>query len=649
MVSCRGRENGFTQCDFAMTLEQLAPKTPRPGDSWSAPPSVARWIGRHLLGVQLDKGRIRFGGLNATERRLTVAAVVAVGTIILLLLFPGIVPSSHTVPLYPNPAAQSVDSAGPALILLALGFLVSLLVFAASRCPRTVRVIVAVGLLLISAQSAKFIGEDWNGVLPVFILASYIIAPLALVVSATEGSKLASRLPSWWSRLVALAPWAAVSGVVVFFLGCVLLYVIGLHDARYQVSVYSSFVADIAIPIQYTLNNFYSAFLVLFVLASLAVVRFAYGIGQVVAGFTRRLPMPWARWGLLALIALEAFFVLRRYPGSDWFVLQEYPQIAVLSALSIGLFAWMTFGARQLLGIPRHEVETERVSMLGALAYSLPYVVVGFLISASWVEAVFFPGKDGSTAVFNIFTWLNGYAEDNGFQIGAAAVFFAVLVIVGMRHAANGDSIERRQAAFGLALVSGWALWTYIVAFIAPLALYSVLLNDVTLLVTAAVTVYLVRNWKGHSPNHLAFMAGVVVLGWLVSSDGGFLSIVGGWVGLHNNVPLAFGTVLTIIGASEFTGGTSRRLPRRSRPLVWLSYIGISLLFKLWFQLSHGVNVLQGEYRLDTTLSYLVLAPPFAAWLVLTGWFKEEESPRQVDEAVIQPPTTSTPTTVDKP
>jgi len=179
--------------------------------------------------------------------------------------------------------------------------------------------------------------------------------------------------------------------------------------------------------------------------------------------------------------------------------------------------------------------------------------------------------------------------------------------------------------------VSGWALWTYIVSYVAPLGLYSVLLSDVTLVVTVVVVVDLVRHWSRLTPNRLGVLSGVIVLSWLVSTDGGFLSIIGGWVGLHSNVPLAFGALLTIVGASEFAGGNSRRFPRRSRPIIWLSYIGISLLFRLSFQLTQGVNYLQGEYTLDTTAAYLLMAPPFAAWLVLTGWFEEQLSPKEAD------------------
>jgi hypothetical protein len=179
--------------------------------------------------------------------------------------------------------------------------------------------------------------------------------------------------------------------------------------------------------------------------------------------------------------------------------------------------------------------------------------------------------------------------------------------------------------------VSGWALWTYIVSYVAPLGLYSVLLSDVTLVVTVVVAVDLVRHWSRLTPNRLGVLSGVIVLSWLVSTDGGFLSIIGGWIGLHSNVPLAFGALLTIVGASEFAGGNSRRFPRRSRPIIWLSYIGISLLFRLSFQLTHGVNYLQGEYTLDTTAAYLLMAPPFAAWLVLTGWFEEQLSPKEAD------------------
>ncbi|MGA3353125.1 MAG: hypothetical protein ABSD85_08065, partial [Acidimicrobiales bacterium] len=336
---------------------------------------------------------------------------------------------------------------------------------------------------------------------------------------------------------------------------------------------------------------------------------------------------------------------LRRYRGDGWWSLTHYPQIAVLSVLGVGMFVWMTLGARGLFGTPRREVETERVILFGAGAYSVGLIVVAALVSASWVLAALFP-RGGGSSIPNPFGWLANYAQDVGFQLGAAAVVFALLLIVGMRRANGGTTLKGRQTGFGLALVSGWALWTYVVSFVAPLGLYSVLLCDVTLIVTAAVAVDLVRHWDQLSANRLGTLAGVIVLSWLVSTDGGFLSIVGSWIGLHSNVPLAFGAVLTIIGASEFAGGNSRRFPRRTRPIIWLSYIGISLLFRLSFQFTQGSNDLQQEYLLDTTAGYLLMAPPFAAWLVLTGWFEEHLGPREAEmvhaqSMAVDPPSTA--------
>ncbi|MGA2528781.1 MAG: hypothetical protein ABSG36_06410 [Acidimicrobiales bacterium] len=611
--------------DRRSSLEQLEART------------VARWVGRHLLGVQIDKGRIRFGGLNRLERRLTVAALVAVGSIILLILFPNLVPSSHTIELYTQNQGgmETVDTSGSALLLVGLGFFVGLLVYAATECPGPVRVITAIGFAFVSAQIANFIGNYWGGVLPVLIFASYLLVPLALFISATENSKIARRAGERWSRAIGLSRWVAVICVAVFFLGCTVIYVTGLHSASFQAEPGSSLVADVAVPVQETLSNFYGAMVILFVVSSLAVVRFSYGIGQVVRGVARRAPRRWARWGLVALIAAEVFFVLRRYRGDGWSSLSRYPQIALACGLGVAMFVWMTLGARDLFGTPRREVETERVILFGAGAYSVGLVVVGVLVSASWVLAALFPRRGGSS-IPNPFGWLATYAQDPGFQLGAAAVLFAVLLVAGMRRANGGVSLEKRQAGFGLALIAGWALWTYVISFVAPLGLYSVLLCDLTLIVTAVVAVDLVRHWDHLSANRIGTLAAVVVLSWLVSTDGGFLSIVGGWIGLHSNVPLAFGALLTIVGASEFAGGNSRRFPRRVRPVIWLSYIGISLLFRLSFQLTQGSNDLQQEYLLDTTAGYLLMAPPFAAWLVLTGWFEEHLSPKEADSQPAQ-------------
>jgi hypothetical protein len=601
------------------------------GLDWDAR-SVAEWVGRHLLGVQIDKGRIRFGGLTPTERRLTVAALVTVGAVILLILFPSVVPSGNTIQLYSGYGAETIDTSASALLLLALGFFVGLVAYAAFDCPPFLRVLAAVGFLLTAAQIANSIGNYWGGFLPAFILASYVIVPLGLVVSASEHTKLYKRLGHGGAWVAGKARWIALGGVAVFFLSSTLLYGIGLHNAGFQASSGSALVNDIAIPVQETLYDFYGGMVVLFIVASLAVVRFSYGIGQIVCGVVRRAPARWTRWALVGLMVAEVFFLLRRYPGYGWADLKQYPQIAILSALSLVAFVWMTLGARGLFGTPRREVETERVIFRGAGAYSFGLVLVGVLTSASWILATFFP-KGGVSAIPDPFGWLSNHAQDLGFQVGSTAALFALLVVIGMRRANAGASLETRQAGFGLVLVSGWALWTYIVSYIAPLPMYAVLLTNLTLIVTAAVAVDMVRHWNALSAQRLGVLTGIVALSWLISTDGGFLSIIGGWVGLKRNVPLAFGALLTLIGASEFAGGNSRVFPRRARPLVWLSYVGISLLFRLSFQFTHGLNVIEQEYGLDTTAGYLLMAPPFAAWLVLTGWFEEHMSPKEAGAA----------------
>ena len=155
---------------MAMSVHQQAAGA-SPVADWESH-TLARWVGRHLLGMQIDKGRIRFGGLSPTERRLTVAAMVAVGTIIFLILFPSIVPSSHTIQLYSSDGAESIDTSASAIILFALGFFVALVVYAAFECPRYVRVLAAIGFLFACAQLANSIGNYWGGALPAFILAS---------------------------------------------------------------------------------------------------------------------------------------------------------------------------------------------------------------------------------------------------------------------------------------------------------------------------------------------------------------------------------------------------------------------------------------------------------------------------------------------
>lgn len=126
----------------------------------------------------------------------------------------------------------------------------------------------------------------------------------------------------------------------------------------------------------------------------------------------------------------------------------------------------------------------------------------------------------------------------------------------------------------------------------------------------------------------LAFAMALIALTWLVSSDGEFLDLIGRVLRLSANVPLVFGLLLVLLGGSQFTRAGNNWLPERARPLLWIGYLSLSLLLSFWITFSTGLPIIGDEFQLDLSYFFLLIAPPLAAWLVLTGRFSEKNPPR---------------------
>jgi len=586
---------------------------------------TGRWVAHHLLGVHLDRGRIRFGRLSRFERWVAVFGMTALAGLLVLLIRPQFVPG-HLLTLY-GPGglgAEEIPRAVPALFLVGLGLFSIILLYGSMRCPTAVCLFGAVVFVLVNSVIADFFTHGPFGFARFLVGTAFVVTPVALVAAKLVHHRLVRDRVGNPERVGSVLSAVSIGAAAAFYMTTTALY---LHALR-------SHAADLQVigqGIQYTINNLYDFLTALFILSALAVVRFSYGISQIVAetsGSALRTSV--AKLALVALLVTEAVFTVRRFNGSGWAAFRSAPFIAVLvvvGALLVAGFAWFS---RSAFRHPEsYEVGVERLTFIAAAVYALPLVVYSIGTSATYLEAFVSPGpRIGVYSGPDLFGWISRISSQDWFQLVPEATIFGLLLLFGLWAVAHRRDRPSREWFAGLVMISMWAAWALLVTWLAAFGAFQLFTDEVALVVTVAIAAFLVRNRRTIDKRQIALLTAAAAMTWLISTDGNFLSILGRDLGLGPDVVVAFGTALVLIGNSEFTGGDNRWFPRPARPLVWVGYLGIAVLVTFWLKFTVGVSTVGGEYQLDTTSGYLFFAMPLAVWLVMRGRFRPD-LPRQ--------------------
>jgi len=589
--------------------------------------AIGGWVSAELLDVHVKKGRIRLSALSPVERYLAVAGMAMLGVLSVILLRPGLVPH-HMLQLYSGTIPESIPTALPALLLVGLCFSWVLLICGSLKCPALVPAGTAVVFLLANAEVPEILRVLQPGFGTSLVLTGYLLAPAGLLAYSILLTGRYRKKGDAGRRPRIAAGTACLTGVALFYGSVLGIYVHGLQAAGYAPAVNTTLVQYVADPIQYLVNNLYGGLVLLLVVASAATVEFSYAMGRAVAGASRRLPAHLVRPGVIVLMAVQVFFVAYRYHGYLHIFAHYFP-VAVLSAIGLAVLAGLAWLLRGLFAAPHPDAEAGGLVSLASVAYLLPVIVICVFTPAAWLFRFIVPGFTGPNAPTDPFAWLvDNVAEHAWFQVAAATIPLGLLFLAGLRGADHADTAARRRWMAGLALVAGWALWTYTVTWVANVHDFPLMTDDATLIVTAAVAVYLWRNRAHLEQGRLAFAMALITFTWLVSSDGEFLDLVGRVLRLSANVPLVFGLLLVLLGGSQFTRTGNKWLPEPARPLLWIGYLSLSLLLSFWITFSTGLPIIGDEYQLDVSYFFLLVAPPLAAWLVLTGRFSEKNPPR---------------------
>jgi hypothetical protein len=135
---------------------------------------------------------------------------------------------------------------------------------------------------------------------------------------------------------------------------------------------------------------------------------------------------------------------------------------------------------------------------------------------------------------------------------------------------------------------------------------------SVDVAVTLGALLVLAWRWRSIDVPLLVTVGTVLGFTWLVTSRGDYLSFIGGLVGLPTVVVLVFGIVWTLLSGSSFASGSSGRLPRSSRTLVFLGFLLLSVVLLHWDEVSHA----GASADPDALVAYTFLGIPLAAWLL---------------------------------
>ena len=576
-----------------------------------------RWVAERLFGLRYKEAHLSLSGLTKSVRALAVVGLALVAALLVLLLFPHLLPRQDQVAIG-GAGGPSVPTALITLTLLVFPVAWAIIMWGASRAHPLMRV----GIGLLYSVTYLWLGvpghtEDQvpSGTIWAITLTRIMVfVPVGcLAVSAAlAGIKRAPRLQT------ALGVIAALSAAAPF-----LFYLIARASIPQILTTRDVFTLRFAISMDIAAQ----VLVPLVFLATMSVVRLYYGVGEAIGSVATRIPRLPSRFLILVAIAAELWFLawhersLTWHGGGDaWRTVES---IAVLGAAGVVVYVCRN--------IPRtpSELEVEHVRHYTALVAGAGSLLL-FLFASGWgVVQALFPFSISPYIFFGNLTSIRGpviaewvapssFAPERGATVAELAQLALWLIVLSTALViASRLSIDlrRRRVAIGFVVV---ALWGVVYALEARLRPNPLTPNLSLMAVVVAVTVggWILIRWRKATSAELGFCAGLVILTWAVENQGHFFASLLGFAGIGSGVLLVVGIVHTIAGGSDFTRTDGRRFPRDARTLLWVGYLAISITISLWVFIvpAYRANV-------PSLNGYLIVGFAYASWLVMEGRF----------------------------
>lgn len=587
------------------------PSRALPGGQPSSTERATGWRERlrgpaaQLFEFELEQGRVRLGALGPLSRWLCALGLATVGLLLVSIIVVGVLAHGALETVRTATRTISVHSGTVAVTLVFLAIAWLLIVHAASRSSRSLRVLA--GLLFFLTNSVLV---DSLPVLPTGNAAAnamYDVAKVSLLGVPLTLFALAcptGGAPS--TALVRALRATACLFTLAFFASLLAAERVGSGSAGVRGGLAAGIVQD--------LGTLVLLLAPLLSLSGMAVLSLAYGVGtaavEVLSGARRAIS-----WVLaVGLLGAEGWFFGWRdranlWPGSHGWVILLHA-VPVVSG-----FAVIALLAREVHALPAEPVR-DNASASIAFLVGVPVIVSGLyftLFTASTIGFLHIPSAVGRDLYSSVGSVLNT-TEATGprcILFGAVAVA-AVAVLCNPRMGAR-----RRQFAVGLALMSGWISWLVFIDWLPGTDTADESLLSLVVLVLVAG--YLASKWRRWGEIDLARVAGVLGIVWLFDGGTGLLRSLSHLVPVEGAAVLVAGVVLVLLGKSQFTGGTSPRLPRDARVALWTGYIVLSLCVAYW---AHGVAGFAANNTEVSVFSFI--AVPYMVWLVISGRFSTQ-------------------------
>jgi hypothetical protein len=541
------------------------------------------------------EGRLRLDGLGPVQKQLARVGLVALA---LLLVSTLLAATWRRGDLLPVDIGASHDFVPPGVFALSVvGMFLAwvLMTWGALAGSASVRLVAAIGYLLVNSNFSVADGLDIDSGLWVLehgrrLLQVGQYAPVVALAVAAATAR-ARRLDRW---VVPVARLVCALGAAALFLGLLWIHA-GQVDAG-QDPLMPSIVGS-------SVLNLHLLLLPLLYVASVAVIDFALDITSSLATPTGALRRRWiALLLVLALAAAKLWFEVGAKLDYWRVTAANQPQALIRTTACLAMLAAVVTVVTRFRRSDDTLAAKEDLIQGGAAILAAPWVLKVAAISAGIFVAL---QLDSTTLAQRAADFPAEWLSSWGVLIVGALAVVAGIVLMRRSDGGIGDELGS-----GMIVVGSWN------AVALSLSNSNLSLGfsypAVDVVVTVGVIVLLAVRWRRMDVRFLVTLGTVLGFSWLVTSRGDYLSFVGGLVGLSTVLVLVFGIAWTLLSGSSFTSGSSSRLPRNARPMLYLGYLLLSVVILHWDAVTHAFV---GSDP-DALVAYYFLGIPIAAWLL---------------------------------
>lgn len=553
---------------------------------------VVRPLWETTLRDPIRDGHLRLDGMTGTQRQLAKAGLVAVGVLLVSVLFSDVWRRGELLHLYFELTPTFVPRGLMPVTLVTLTLAWALLVWGALSASPLVKVFVGLmfgltGTVFLAPTSINTSGSWILDHGPFAVKVGYYTVLGALTLSVAL--HWLPRVNRWAVHVLRLVTLAAM---VAFFLTSLWIHV-AYVDQGFDSTVQSL--------VGGAIDQIDAFLLPLVYAAAVAVVRFGLDVSTSLSAGLGELSVRVVRWLVLALVLAKLWFVL----VSKWgfwtdYVVDRAPT-TIRTLVSLVLLALLVWAVTRFATTTEFAAARERLIYGSSVALGLTFMLSVAATCATIAALTIFQTE--KTPPFTDWTSSDWFVDYGTVSMAVLAIVAGIWLL--RRHRSTKGS----ELGSGLVVVGAWSLPALVLNLLAVPWGFSEQLFDVT--ITLVLLVLLLVWWRRWEGPGLVAVAAVTVFAWLVMSRGDYLVWLGAILGLPAVLVTVFGIAYVVASDSTFAAASSRRLPQDSRVLLFVGYLLFSVTILHWNVTSHGSST-----DSDAAAAFFYIGIPVAAWML---------------------------------